>query len=61
MKDKIIITAIITVLVMAGGYIERGWVDFPGTAALLALGIPMLLSWIHEDNEARSRRRRARR
>lgn len=62
MKSKIIIVAIITALVMAGGYLERGWVDFPGTATLLTLGAPMLITWIHEGNEARSsRRRRARR
>lgn len=58
MKSKIILAAVITALIMAGGYIERGWVDLPGTAAMLTLGVPLLLTWIHEDGKTRSRRRR---
>ena len=59
MKSKIVLAAVITALIMAGGYIERGWVDLPGTAAMLTLGVPLLLTWIHEDGKARPRRRRA--
>ena len=43
MKSKIILAAVITALIMAGGYVERGWVDLPGTAAMLTLGVTLLL------------------
>lgn len=59
MKNKIILAIAITALIMAGGYLERGWVDIPGAAAMLALGVPILLTWIREDGKTRSRRRRA--
>lgn len=48
MRDKIILTAIIALLIMGGGYLQRGYVDWLGALALSTLGIPMLITWIKE-------------
>ena len=42
----IAVAMIATVLYMSAGAIERGWVDLPGTAALLVLIAPLTIIWV---------------
>lgn len=48
MNNKIILAVVIALLIMGGGYLERGYVDWLGAIALSTLGIPMLITWIKE-------------
>ena len=57
---RIALAAIITALVLAGGYIQRGWVDWTGALALWALGLPLLLTWGQAEAEAKEKRAGAR-
>lgn len=52
-RKKIYTFILIMALIMGAGYLERGWVDVPGAAVMLLLGAPMLIAWIHEENETR--------
>ena len=42
----IAVAAVATMLYMIAGAMQRGWVDWPGTAALLVLIAPLTLIWI---------------
>lgn len=42
----IAVATVATVLYMSAGAIQRGWIDWPGTAALLVLIAPLTLIWI---------------
>lgn len=52
-RQKIYFAVLIAAIILGGGYIERGWVDVPGALAMLALGIPMIMTWIWTENETR--------
>ncbi len=52
-RQKIYLAALIAAIILGGGYLERGWVDVPGALAMLALGIPMIMTWIGAENETR--------
>lgn len=58
--ERIALAAIITALMLAGGYIQRGWVDWTGALALWTLGLPLLLTWRRAEAEAKEKRARAR-
>ena len=55
MKNKMILTIVLITLAALGGYMERGWFDFLGLAAMLTLGVPMLITWQRIDREAKKR------
>lgn len=40
------VAIVATVLYMSAGAIQRGWIDWPGTAALLVLVAPLTGIWI---------------
>jgi hypothetical protein len=42
----IAVAIVTTALYMSAGAIQRGWIDWPGTAALLVLIAPLTLIWI---------------
>lgn len=46
--DKIALVIVIGLLVLSGGYLERGYVDWLGAIALSTLAVPMLITWIKE-------------